>query len=268
MLRDLIPAQTRCLPSEPPTAVALHLSHHPSSSAGGLRGSPGRRLCSHGASRPLPLAFSLALKGFPGSRCLSGSWAPGRTLLRSNPALRCPGTKVKPKFCGPTTSQSPSQLSRAHAPPALALSPTPRSRLPQGPHKALGSPAVESHCCHAPGPCALPWAPCAFSSAPKQRWQAEGTRSHQSLPGGGGAPPQAVSFSKPGSPGRNGDRATASQRVRPGAAAAAGTQSSASARHWGQTLFSSSVELRLVRQRRPYPLPAPPRHRYPFGAAA
>lgn len=78
---------------------------------------------------------------------------------------------MKPEFCSPTTSQSPSQLSRAHAPLALALSPTPRSRLPQGPHKALGSPAVESHCCHASGPCALPWAPCAFSSAPRQWWQ-------------------------------------------------------------------------------------------------
>lgn len=74
------------LPAPAPTAVALHLSHHPSSSAGGLRGSPGRRLSSHGASRPLPLAFPLALKGFPGSRCPSGSWVPGRTLLRSNPA--------------------------------------------------------------------------------------------------------------------------------------------------------------------------------------
>lgn len=89
---------------------------------------------------------------------------------------------MKPELCGPTTSQSPSQLSRAHAPPALALSPTPRSPLPQGPHKALGSPAVESHCCHAPGPCALPWAPCAFWSAPKAAVAAEGTRSHQSLP--------------------------------------------------------------------------------------
>lgn len=175
---------------------------------------------------------------------------------------------MKPEFCDPTTSQSPSQLSRAHAPPALALSPTPRSRLPQGPHKALGSPAVESHCCHAPGPCALPWAPCAFWSAPKQRWQLKEPGLVKASPGRGGAPPQAVSFSKPRSPGRNGNRETASQRVRPGTAAAEGTQSSASARHWGQTLFSSSVELRLVRQRRPYPLPAPPCHRYPFGAAA
>lgn len=169
MVRDLIPALTRCLPSEPPTAVALHLSHHPSSSAGRLRGSPGRRLSSHGASRPLPLAFSFALKGFPGSRCPSGSWAPGRTLLRSNPAPPLSRDEGEAGVLRSTTSQSPSQLSRAHAPPALALSPTPRSRLPQGPHKALGSPAVESHCCHAPGPCALPWAPCAFSSAPKQR---------------------------------------------------------------------------------------------------
>lgn len=124
---------------------------------------------------------------------------------------------------------------------------------------------MESHCCHAPGPCALPWAPCAFWSAPKQWWQLKEPGLIKASPGGGGAPPQEVSFSKPGSPGRNGDRATASQRVRPGAAAAAGTRSSASARHWGQTLFSSSVELGLVRQRRPYPLPAPPRHRYPLG---
>lgn len=107
--------------------------------------------------------------------------------------------------------------------------------------------------------------PVRFLVCPKAVVAVEGTGSHQSLPGGGGAPPQAVSFSKPGSPGRTGNRATASQRVRPGTAAATGTQSSARARHWGQTLFSSSVELRLVRQRRPYPLPAPPRHRYPLG---
>lgn len=86
MVRDPIPALTRCPPSEPPTAGALHLSHHPSSSAGRLLGSPERRLSSHGARRPIPLAFSLALLGFPGSRCPSGPWAPRRTLLRSNPA--------------------------------------------------------------------------------------------------------------------------------------------------------------------------------------
>lgn len=86
VVRALIPALSRCHPSEPPTAVALYLSHHPSSSAGGLRGSPGRRLSSHGASRPLPLAFSLTLKGFLGSHCPSESWDPGRTLPRSKPA--------------------------------------------------------------------------------------------------------------------------------------------------------------------------------------
>lgn len=203
---------------------------------------------------------------------------PGRGLQgerssRATPPLCCHRTKVKPEFCGPTTSHrppppNPSQLSRAHAPPAPALSPTPRSRLPRGPHKALGSPAAESHRCHALGPCALSRAPCAFPSAPQQGWQKEEAGLIKASPGGGGASPQAASFSRPGSPRRGGDRATASQRVRPGAAAAAGTRSSASTRLWGQTLFSSSVELRLVRQRRPYPLPAPPRHRYPFGAAA
>lgn len=273
MVRDPIPALTRCPPSEPPTAGALHLSHHPSSSAGGLRGSPGRRLSSHGASRPIPLAFSLALQGFPGSRCPSGPWAPGRTLLKSNPAPLLSqdegeaGVLRSHNFSSPPPP-NPSQLSRAHAPPAPALSPTPRSRLPRGPHKALGSPAAESHRCHALGPCALSRAPCAFPSAPQQGWQKEEAGLIKASPGGGGASPQAASFSRPGSPRRGGDRATASQRVRPGAAAAAGTRSSASTRLWGQTLFSSSVELRLVRQRRPYPLPAPPRHRYPVGAAA
>lgn len=198
----------------------------------------------------------------PPGRGLQGERSSGAT-----PPLCCHRTKVMPEFCSPTTSHSPSQLSRAHAPPAPALSPTPRSRLPRGPHKALGSPAAESHRCHSLGPCALPRARCAFPSAPQQRWQREEAGLIKDSPGGGGALPQAASFSRPGSPRRGGDGATASQRVRPGAAAAAGIQSSASARHWGQT-FSSSVELRLVRQRRPYPLPAPPRHRYPFGAAA
>lgn len=184
----------------------------------------------------------------------------GELSSRATPPLCCHRTKVKTEFCGPTTSDSPSQLSRAHAPPAPALSPTPRSRLPRGPHKDLGSPAAESHRCHSLGPYALSRAPCAFPSAPQQRWQREETGLIKASPSGGGASPQAAFFSRPGSPRGGGDRATASQRVRPGAAAAAGTRSSASARRWGQTLFSSSVELRLVRQRRPYPLPAPPRH--------
>lgn len=113
----------------------------------------------------------------PPGRGLQGERSSGAT-----PPLCCHRTKVKPEFCSPTTSHSPSQLSRAHAPPAPALSPTPRSRLPRGPHKALGSPAAESHRCHSLGPCALPRARCAFPVRSTAAVAEGGSRSHQRFP--------------------------------------------------------------------------------------
>lgn len=163
MVRDPIPALTRCPPSEPPTAGALHLSHHPSSSAGGLRGSPGRRLSSHVASRPIPLAFSLALQGFPGSLCPSGPWAPGRTLLKSNPA---PLLSQDEGEAGVLRSHNFSSL--PHPTPANFPGRT-RRRLPRlaprpavaylGVHTKLSGPRQRSHIVVtllAPAPCPGP----------------------------------------------------------------------------------------------------------------
>lgn len=137
----------------------------------------------------------------------------------------------------------------------------PGGRLPRGPHKAHGSPAAESHRCPAPGPCAQTQSPSRSPTppAPKQGWQLQFKCLIKASPRGGGGRAEPAPRPRPGARGASGcagQRAGGSARVRrrrrPGAPACAWSS--------GQTLFRPSVELRLVKRRRPPPpLPWLPR---------
>ncbi|CAI9153376.1 unnamed protein product [Rangifer tarandus platyrhynchus] len=252
----------------PPTAGALNRSHDPSS-AGGPRGA----VFSHCAALRLLLAFSPPLLGFPGSPLSRASCLPLWIVRWEKKAqqeqLKMPpsrGREEKSSGLFPITSPPPPppQPTFPGRPAAPEPSPTSDARLPRGPHKAHGSPAAESHRRPAPGPCAQPRSPSRSRSppAPQQRWQLQFKRLINASRGGGGGRAGPVPRPRPearGATGCAGQRAGGCARVRrqrgPGAPACAWSA--------GQTLFSSSVELRLVRRRRPPPpspsSPAPPR---------
>lgn len=190
----------------------------------------------------------------------------GESSARATPSSPSPGGEERrsdlfPQLRGPPQPTFP----RGRAAPAP--SPTPAARLPPGPHKAHGSLAEESHRYVSPGPCAQPRSPSRsrWLPAPQQRWQLQFKRLIKaSRGGGGGGRAGPAPRPRPGARGATGDagrraggcaRARRRQRRRgPGAPACASSS--------GQTLFSSSVELRLVKRRRPPPpspgSPAPP----------
>ncbi|XP_059041678.1 transcription initiation factor TFIID subunit 4-like [Mustela lutreola] len=187
---------------------------------------------------------------------------PRRKLRQSN--IKSPfswrgGREFQPL---PTTSGSPSQLSPADG-RLPRQAPTPATCLPRSPHKAHGSPAEESHRYLAPGPCAQPRSPSRsrWPPAPQQRWQLQFKCLIKASRRGGGGHAGPAPRPRPGARGatwgagqRAGGCARARRRRGPGAPACASSS--------GQTLFSSSVELRLVKPRRPPPpspgSPAPP----------
>lgn len=249
--------QTRHLNRAPLTAGALNRSHDPSS-AGGPRGA----VFSHRAALRLLLAFSPPLLGFPGSPLSRASWLP-LWIVRWEKKAQQEQLKMPPSRGGEerssglfpiTSNPATPQPTFPGGPAAPELSPTSDARLPRGPHKAHGCPAAESHRRPAPGPCAQPRSPSRSRSppAPQQRWQLQFKRLINASRGGGGGRAGPAPRPRPearGATGCAGQRAGGCARARrqrgPGAPACAWSS--------GQTLFSSSVELRLVRRRRPPP---------------
>lgn len=234
----------------------------------GFGGSPGRRLRSRCAAPRLLQAICTPLQGCRGPSPLGGPGCPvGRGMPRRK--LRWSNYKSPFSWMGgkefqplPTTS-GPPQPTFPRGLAAPAPNPTPATRLPRSPHKAHGSPAEESHRYLAPGPCAQPGSPSRsrWPPAPQQRWQLQFKCLIKASRGGGEGRAGPTPRPRPGARGATGGagqlaggRAGARRRRGPGAPACASSS--------GQTLFSSSVELRLVKRRRPPPpspgSPAPP----------
>ena len=227
----------------------------------------------------------LSLPHFRASRRPSPSGSRAAPLDRGVGGESSAGATQSPPFSGLVQGTKGGVLASSNnfgpPPPPSQLSPADR-RLPRqdprpmlaylGVHTKLTGPRRQSHIVGpllAPAPSPGPRRGDARRRPHSSGWQLQFKRLIKASQRGGGGRAGPVPRPRPGARGatgcagrRAGGCAPARRRRGPRAPACASSS--------GQTLFSSSVELRLVKRRRPPPSPlrARPRHRDPCGAAA